>query len=212
MSVARLHRRRKIIRRAEVIIIKVGWKLIISRGCRRQRRRAEASQRASAHRGALCGVIRPTFCSANLSYLTSAALEDKQRRLPAGEKRRRRTPKSRHTQGEYFFIGKWSGDIYFVQVKIYDTRASYFRAPFLDCSCVGTLFEGPSHSWQLWRIWSNLIMLLWQRAKRGLRFLSSAHTHIHISTHFVWDWQESAKLNWNLIIKIPSIKFVQTFT
>lgn len=103
MSVARLHRRRKIIRRAEVIIIKVGWKLIISRGCRR---RAEASKRASAHRGALCGVIRPTFCSANLSYLTSAALEDKQRRPSLLEKRGGAARRKADTHKESIFLSE----------------------------------------------------------------------------------------------------------
>jgi hypothetical protein len=130
-----LHRRRKIIPLAEVIIIKVGWKLIISRGCRRRRRR-RAERRASERTQALCGVIRPTFCLANLSYLTSAALEDKQRRARR-KRRRRRTPKSQESEREppaaiFYWKMKWR---FIVRAKIYQHACVLLlRTPFLDWS------------------------------------------------------------------------------
>jgi hypothetical protein len=76
---------------------------------------------------ALCGVIRPTFCLANLSYLTSAALEDKQRR-PEKETAAAHAEKPREREREspaaiFYWKMKWR---FIVQKPKYITRASYF--------------------------------------------------------------------------------------
>ena len=139
----------------------------------------QRGERASERTQALCGVIRPTFCLANLSYLTSAALEDKQRRARR-KRRRRRTPKSWESERvtRCYFLLENEVAFYCASQNIYHARVLLMGPLFGLERRVGTLFESPSHSWQLWRIWSNIIMLLWHRAKRvcGGRFHSSVHT------------------------------------